>query len=163
MLCTSGISCPGLCGSFHLAQDLRGLIHTAVCVTIPLFPMVESIPQYGFDTFCFSIQLSRCMWLWTWVYTYLFRFLLSGFLRLRPEFLNCVVILGLIFKELPHSLLQWLCHFIFPPAMHGFRFSHVLAQLLFYVGVCLCDSGMWSGSDLHAPVALMSAVISYTP
>ena len=88
--------------------------------------------MYVYTTFCLSIHpsvntLKGCFYLlvlliilqWTKVYKYVFKSLLSVLLSVYPEveLVGHVVILFLIWGELPYCFQQQLYHFTFPPAI----------------------------------------------
>ena len=92
-------------------------------------------------TFIWVIYTLRLLWiilLWTWMDKYLFEFLFSVLLSLYlgVKLVNHMVILCLIFEELPNCYPQWLNCFTFPAAkFEGSNFSKsspTLAILFFF-------------------------------
>ena len=121
-------------------------IHVVACVRISFLFFKAEWYSLG-CIFCLFIHLSINVWvvltfwllwitlLWTLVYKYLPESLPSVPLCIyqEVELLDQMVILCLIFEELPHCFPQQLHHLIFPPAIHkDSNFSTSTPTLVFF-------------------------------
>ena len=138
------------CGWFtSLSKISSGFIHVIACVRISLLLRLNTIPSYVHTTFYLFIHLSMSSWaastfwllwimlLWTWVSKYLFKTLLSILLGiyLGVELRDHIIILFLIFGEMPHCFPQQLYHFTFPLTVHRVSISPHLHQHLLFFGL----------------------------